>query len=64
MDRQRRANNPENYDKKGRLKKRGKQHFTGNTASGIWPPDVAKPAASANSLPIARACMAASFMRS
>jgi hypothetical protein len=27
MDRQRRANNPENYDERGRIKKRGKQHL-------------------------------------
>ena len=28
MDRQRRANNPDNYDAQGRIKKRGKQRFT------------------------------------
>src|SRR5712691_9840131 len=34
LDRQRRANNPQNYDEKGRIKKRGKQRLTWKNSSG------------------------------
>jgi hypothetical protein len=34
LDRQRRANNPENYDEQGRIKKRGKQHLIWKNSKG------------------------------
>ncbi len=34
LDRQRRANNPENYDEKGRIRKRGKQHLAWKNSQG------------------------------
>jgi len=34
LDRQRRANNPQNYDEKGRIKKRGKQRLSWKTSHG------------------------------
>jgi transposase len=34
LDRQRRANNPQNYDEKGRVKKRGKRHLAWKNSKG------------------------------
>ncbi len=34
LDRQRRANNPQNYDEKGRVKKHGKRHLTWKNSKG------------------------------
>ena len=36
LDRQRRANNPEHYDERGRIKKRGKGHLTWRNSKGYF----------------------------
>ena len=59
MERQRRAANPEHYDERGRIKKRGKQKLPGKAARATRRPGDAKRPKSAGWPPIARACMAA-----